>query len=226
VNGIHDMGGMQGFGPVPREENEPVFHADWEKVILTISRVRGALGLWSIDEQRHGVERMDPRDYLTASYYERWLASDEMLLVEKGLLTPEEIEARVAYYVQHPDEAVPRKDDPVLAERTERSLHARASFQREATWPPRFAVGDVVRTRHDQPAGHTRLPRYARGKLGVIDRLHGTYVFPDSIVAGRGEDAQPLYSVRFEGSELWGNSTEPRERLYLDLWESYLEPAQ
>src|SRR3954471_23413151 len=90
VNGIHDMGGMQGFGPVPREENEPVFHADWEKVVLTLSRWRGVMGLWTIDEQRHSVERMDPRKYLTASYYERWLDADERLLTERGVLTPEE----------------------------------------------------------------------------------------------------------------------------------------
>jgi len=226
VNGIHDMGGMQGFGPVPREENEPVFHADWEKVILTISRLRGALGLWSIDEQRYGTERMDPREYLTSRYYERWLASDEMLLVEKGILTPGEIEARVAHFIQHPDEEVPRKEDPALADRVMASLQAPAGFQREATRPPRFAVGDPVITRRDQPMGHTRLPRYARGRRGVIDRIHGTYVFPDAIVAGQGEDPQPLYSVRFDGDELWGSSSEPRESLYLDLWESYLEPAR
>ena len=225
MNGIHDMGGMHGFGPVTREEDEPVFHADWEKVILTISRVRGALGLWALDEQRHGVERMHPRDYLTASFYERWLASNEMLLVEKGIVTPQEMEERVAYYLEHPEEDVPRKEDPALAERVERSLHAPAGFNREPTRPPRFAVGERVVTRNDQPVGHTRLPRYARGKHGVIDRVHGTYVFPDSIVAGQGEDPQPLYSVRFEGSELWGDSTEPRETIYLDLWEDYLEPA-
>jgi nitrile hydratase beta subunit len=225
VNGIHDMGGMQGFGPVPREENEPVFHADWEKVILTVSRLRGALGLWALDEQRHGTERMDPRAYLTSSYYERWLASDELLLVEKGILTPEEIEERVAYYLAHPDEEVPRKENPELADRVVGSLYARAGFKREATSPPRFAVGDRVVTRRDQPLGHTRLPRYARGRVGVIDRVHGTYVFPDSIVAGEGENPQPLYSVRFEARELWGDSAEPGGGVYIDLWESYLAPA-
>jgi nitrile hydratase len=225
VNGIHDMGGLQGFGPVPREENEPAFHADWEGVILTISRLRGVLGLWSIDEQRHGVERMDPRAYLTESYYARWLASDEMLLVEKGILTPEEIEARVAYYAEHPDEEVPRHEDPALADRVRRSLDSPAAFDREPGRPPRFAPGDRVLTHRERPKGHTRLPGYARGRLGVIHRVHGTYVFPDSLVAGQGEDPQPLYSVRFDGGELWGESTEPGETIYIDLWESYLQPA-
>ena len=125
MNGIHDMGGMQGFGPVPREANEPVFHADWERVILTISRDAGRARSLVIDEQRYGTERMDPRDYLTASYYERWLASDELLLVEKGIVTPEEIEARVAYYAEHPDEEVPRHENRARRARAPRPEFAR-----------------------------------------------------------------------------------------------------
>src|SRR4051794_36593903 len=159
------MGGMHGFGPVPREENEPIFHADWEKVVLTLSRWRGAMGLWAIDEQRHGTERMDPRAYLTSSYYERWLASDELLLIEKGVLTPEEIEARVKYFEEHPDAEVPRKENPELAERVMRGMMSRAGFKRESDRQARFAPGDRVLTRRDQPEGHTRLPRHARGRV-------------------------------------------------------------
>jgi nitrile hydratase beta subunit len=225
VNGIHDLGGMHGFGPVEREQDEPVFHADWERVVYAIQRARTALDLFNIDEMRHGIERMPPLQYLAASYYERWLATIELNLVEKGILSPEEIEARTAYFRDQPGAEVPRRDDPALVERVASTLRANPHFDRELARPPRFREGDHVVTHHFQPRGHTRLPRYARGKRGIIDRVRGGYVFPDTSAHGAGEQPQPVYSVCFESAELWADSAEPRASVYLDLWESYLEPA-
>ena len=224
MNGIHDMGGMHGFGRVEREENEPVFHAEWEKHLYALNRSRGMLG-YNIDGMRHGVQRMAPQHYLTASYYERWLFSLELNLVEKGVLTREEIDARAAYFRDHPEAEVPRREDPGLLDQLVRSLRAHAGFDREATSPPRFAVGDRVVTRHWQPRGHTRLPRYARGKHGTIDHLHGVYVFADTNAHGAREQPQRVYAVCFDARELCDDSAEPRACVYLDLWESYLEPA-
>jgi len=222
VNGVHDMGGMHGFGAVEREEDEPVFHARWEGRVAGMNRAVQARGIFNIDEFRHGIERMAPVEYLGSSYYERWLATLERNLVEKGLLSPAEIEAKVAYFRQHPEAEPGRREDPALAEQVARRLQGPPIFRREATATPRFSVGATVRTRNTHPTGHTRLPRYARGKLGTIDRVHGTYVYPDTNAHAVGEQPQPLYSVRFESRELWADSAGPSECLYLDLWESYL----
>ena len=219
MNGVHDLGGMQGFGPVEREENEPVFHAPWEgRVFAMRSLVRATTGLWSIDEGRHSIERMDPAAYLASSYYERWLVSLETLCVEKGLLDPVAIDARTEAIAagQWAEPAAPPAGPPI----------SRPIEQyRRAGAEPRFVVGDAVLTRRFQPAGHTRLPRYARGRQGVIDRVHGVFVFPDTNAHGEGEQPQPLYSVRFTAEELWGESAEPRSPVFIDLWESYLLPA-
>ncbi|HEY7063417.1 MAG TPA: nitrile hydratase subunit beta [Chloroflexota bacterium] len=223
MDGVHDLGGMHGFGPVMREPNEPVFHASWEGTVYALNRWAMGSGLYNIDEMRHGIERMPPAEYLGSTYYERWLATIERNLVEKGVLSPAEIEARIAHYRDHPDAPLPRRDDPALAERVIQA--ARAAFRRDPTGEPRFRVGDAVVTKRFHPRGHTRLPRYARGKRGTIHHYHGYYVFPDTHAHGQGEHPQALYSVSFAGAELWDGAAEPAERLYLDLWESYLEPA-
>jgi nitrile hydratase len=223
MDGVHDLGGMHGFGPVVREENEPVFHAPWEGTVYAINRLAMAVGLYNIDEMRHGIERLPPAQYLGSTYYERWLATIERNLVEKGVLSAEEIEARLAALRAHPDAELPRREDPALVERVLQG--ARAAFQREPAGEPRFRVGDAVVTKNLHPKGHTRLPRYARGKRGTVSHYHGYYVFPDTHAHGQGEAPQPVYSVCFEARELWDGAAEPRERVYLDLWESYLEPA-
>jgi nitrile hydratase len=225
MNGVHDMGGMHGFGPIEREANEPVFHEDWEKVVFTINRAMQAQRVYNIDEQRHSVERMAPGHYLTASYFERWLSGMERNLIEKGVLTLEEIDARAAALREHPEAPLPPRTDPELVEKLRSLARRRVGFKREPSRPPRFSVGDAVVTRNTQPVGHTRLPRYARGKRGTISYHHGTYVLPDTSAHGKGECPEPLYSVRFEAGELWDGSAEPRERIFLDLWESYLATA-
>lgn len=223
MNGTHDMGGMHGFGPVVREADEPVFHGDWEKRVYGIMRAAMARGVYNIDEMRHGIERMPPAEYLASSYYERWLASAERLLAEKGVVSADELAARIELLRDRPDASVPRHEDPAFVESMRARLTARPSYEREGP-APRFGVGERVRTRNVHPTGHTRLPRYARGKRGVIHQLRGSHVFPDAHAHGHGEQPQPLYSVRFEGRELWGESAEAGQSLYLDLWESYLEP--
>ena len=223
MDGVHDLGGMHGFGPIVREADEPVFHAPWEGAVYALMRVSLGQQMFNIDEMRHGIERMAPADYLASTYYERWLASIERNLAEKGVLTREEIDARAAQLRAHPEAEPPRREDPALLERILRAH--RAAFQREPTGTPRFQVDDRVVARNIHPKGHTRLPRYARGKQGVIAYCHGYYVLPDTNAHGQGEHPEPLYSVAFAGGELWADSGDPRENLYLDLWESYLEPA-
>jgi nitrile hydratase subunit beta len=224
MNGAHDMGGMHGFGPVVREENEPVFHADWEKTVFMLSRATRVQGIINIDESRHGIERMPPADYLAASYYERWLASLERNLVEKGVITQAELDARVRLLHEQPDAPLPQRENPELIALLTAPSSARDLYQREGP-APRFAEGQAVRARNEHPTGHTRLPRYVRGRRGTIHAVRGSFVFPDTHAHGQGEQPQPMYTVAFEGAELWGPSSEQRERVYIDLWESYLEPA-
>jgi nitrile hydratase len=223
MNGIHDMGGMHGFGRVQREENEPVFHARWEGRVLGITRACSVQHIFNIDESRHAIERMEPVEYLKSSYYERWLDRNIRLLVEKGIITGEELERRMAQMASGKDPAPPHSDAK-LAERMMRVTKDRTPYRQPGP-APRFAVGDQILTRPDAPVGHTRLPRYARGKPGVIVRVHGTFIFPDTNAHGQGEQSHALYSVRFDEAVLWGASAEPRAPVHIDLWERYLEPA-
>ncbi len=222
MNGIHDMGGMHGFGRVEREENEPVFHARWEGRVMGISRACSVQRIFNIDESRHAIERMAPVDYLSSSYYERWLDRNIRLLVEKGVITREQLERRMAQLAAGADPTTPHSD-PTLTDRMLVVTKQRTPYRQPGP-PPRFALSDRVLTRHDAPVGHTRLPRYARGKPGVIVRVHGTFVFPDTNAHGQGEQPHALYSVRFDAARLWGESAEPRAPVHIDLWERYLQP--
>lgn len=219
MDGVHDLGGMQGFGLVEREANEPVFHAPWEAVVLAMQHAGRARGLFNIDEFRHGIERMAPADYLRATYYEKWLDGITRLLVEKGVVGAEELAARRACFEREPDAPAPATPRPPRGAINPRWAQ---DFVRETGATPRFAPGDPVRTREMHPHGHTRLPRYARGKRGVVHCCHGIHVFPDANAHGLGEQPQPLYSVRFDARELWGESAEPNQAVHIDLWESYL----
>ncbi len=226
MDGVHDLGGMQGFGPVEREENEPAFHAAWEAAVLAIQHAGRSRGLFNIDEFRHAIERMAPAHYLRATYYEKWLEGITRLLVEKGVMGAEELAARRAFFERKPDApaaAVLSGPPPVRGAANPRWAQ---DFVRETGATPRFAPGDAVCTREMHPHGHTRLPRYARGKRGVVHRCHGIHVFPDTHAHGEGEQPQPLYSVRFDARELWGESAEPNEVVHIDLWESYLLPGR
>lgn len=221
MNGIHDMGGMHGFGPVVHDEHEPHSEAAWEQHLGAINRLSMGAGLFNIDEFRHGIEQMIPADYLRSSYYERWLAAIEHNLIAKGHISAEELEARMELLRRDPDAELPVPYQPAPSPSSSRERDRVA----DAPITSRFAVGDEVVTHNVHPTTHTRLPRYARGKRGVIHQVRGPQTFPDSHAHGRGEDPQVLYNVRFTGQELWGDSAEPNQELYLDLWEPYLLPV-
>jgi nitrile hydratase beta subunit len=221
MDGVHDLGGMHGFGPVERDPDEPPFHGRWEAVMVAIQRAGRTAGLYNIDEFRHGIERMDPAHYLGSSYFEHWLDGIARVLDDKGVVTSEEMDARMAALRTRPE--APAASPPAAPVQRRRGENE-TSF-REATAPPRFAVGMPVVTRNMHPPGHTRLPRYARGERGVIAAHRGCHVFPDANAHGLGEQPQHVYGVRFDARELWGEAAEPNQHVYIDLWESYLLPG-
>ncbi len=222
MNGGHDLGGMHGLGPINAEPEgqEPVFHADWERRVFALVRAAGALGRWTGDMSRFARERQHPADYLGHSYYENWLAGLLKLLVEKGLVTADEL-------------ATGRAAGPANAELRRRVLHAQdvpnvvvqgSPVEMPAEKPPRFRPGDRVRGVNRHPTGHTREPRYVRGRLGIIQAHHGVHLFPDLSAEGV-RVGRHLYTVRFEAAELWGENSNCNSTVYVDLWEDYLEPA-
>ncbi|HEX4041909.1 MAG TPA: nitrile hydratase subunit beta [Xanthobacteraceae bacterium] len=218
MDGIHDMGGMHGFGKVEPEPNEPVFHADWEGHCLAINRAMSYAGAFNIDQSRAAIEELPPDVYLSSSYYKKWALRLEKLLVKLGLADTDEIEAGHAL---RPGKTLKRRLD---AADVAKSL-TRGSFARPAPAPARFAPGDRVRTKNIHPATHTRLPRYARGKLGTVEALRGCHVFPDATALGHSENPQWLYTVVFAGRDLWGDAAEPSLKVSIEAFEPYLEPA-
>jgi len=222
MNGIHDLGGMDGFGSIEIEADEPVFHHPWEGWVYSIYFAGMGNLVFNIDEFRHSIERMRPDEYLDASYYERWLAGIEQLLVEKGALDREAIEAREAALETGEVEFPADPETDVFGELVA-GFRENFSVERPEQ-EPAFGVGDRVRVRNRHPEGHTRCPRYARRSEGVIQDIRGTNVVPDSHAHG-GEAADPVYNVRFEAAELWGTEAADRSAVHLDLWERYLEPT-
>ncbi|HEY4406097.1 MAG TPA: nitrile hydratase subunit beta [Xanthobacteraceae bacterium] len=216
MNGIHDMGGMQGFGPVAPERNEPVFHADWEARVLALNRAMGQARLWNIDMSRAAIEVLPADVYLTRSYYAKWLLRLEQLLLERALVDADELKAGHALRPGKPVRKLKAAD--VAAALT------RGSYGRDPGAPARFKAGDHVRTRNLNPVTHTRLPRYARGRIGTIECVRGCHVFPDSVAIGQGENPQWLYTLRFEGRELWGENCDPGLQVSIEAFEPYLEP--
>ena len=226
MNGVHDMGGMHGLGPVEREPGEPVFHAEWERRVLALTLATGFLGRWNIDMSRHTREQMPAAEYLATTYYEHWLWGLEVLLHIHGLVRPEETEHRMAApRPGQPPASPPEGISPLLAAELPARLRAGRGARLDDQIAPRFSPGDRVRSRNINPLGHTRLPRYARGRAGVIDRDHGVWVFPDTHAAGQGTSPQHVYSVRFAARELWGDEAPARDSVFLDLFDDYLEPA-
>jgi len=219
MNGVHDMGGMQGMGPIEPEANEPVFHTRWEARAFALTLAMGAWRKWNIDASRHSRELIPAAEYLRMSYYEKWIAGLIELSIKCGLVTREEIDSGC------PAEGSPKAVPPLTADKVAKTLAKGGPANRDVAVAPRFQVGQRVRARNIHPVGHTRLPRYARGKLGAIDRDHGVHVFPDTNAHFRGEKPQHVYSVRFAARELWGEQAAPRDAVYIDLWDDHLDPA-
>jgi nitrile hydratase subunit beta len=219
VNGIHDVGGLQDMGPVQHEKDEPVFHAAWEGRVYGIDGSLRARRLWNLDAVRHQIELLPPVEYFQMTYYERWLRINEQLLVKHGLATPAELASGT------PDPGAPKAIPALTAAAAARRLGRGIPVDHDPKVPPQFKVGQRVRARNMNPTGHTRLPRYARGKMGTIGRDHGVYTFPDTNAHFRGQKRQHVYSVRFSARELWGERASARDSVHLDMWDDYLEHA-
>jgi len=226
MNGIHDMGGMHGFGRVEVEPDEPVFHSRWEARVFGIVQ---ALPGGNIDAGRHSLERLGPEAYLRNGYYGRWFASLERTLVDLGVVSREDVEKRISSLgrrtkasrgAKAPKAGASKKKVPPAGKPF---VPLVTSYVRTVDRPPRFASGDAVRTRNHQPAGHTRLPAYVRCRRGTIEHVHPAMVYPDDHANESGENPQYLYTVRFDGRELWGDDAEPGTVVHVDLFEPYLE---
>jgi nitrile hydratase len=220
MNGVHDLGGMHGMGPIERETNEPVFHARWEGRVYAMNRALGLWRKWNLDTSRWVKELFAPADYFRMSYYERWYSGLIKLLVDSKMVTAAEIEGG------KPAKGSPKLVPPLRADQVA-PLFTQARFEgkNRAGEPPRFQVGQRVRARNMNPAGHTRLPRYARGRIGTIERDQGVFTLPDANATFLGENPQHVYSVRFSARELWGEDAKPQDAVYIDMWDSYLEHA-
>ncbi|WP_026617710.1 nitrile hydratase subunit beta [Ensifer aridi] len=217
MNGPHDLGGQHGLGPIAPEKDEPYFHAEWEKRALGITLSCGAFGAWTLDESRHARESLPPPIYLSASYYEIWVRALETLLKRHGFITQAELDTG------HMLEKGREPKRVLKAEMVAGVLATGGPCDRPVDRPPRFAVGQTVRTKNFNPKTHTRLPRYARAKVGVVEAVQGSFVFPDDNAHGKGENPQWLYTVVFDAGEIWGEGADPTLTVSIDAWESYLE---
>ena len=221
---VHDMGGRFGDGAVIPEAEDVIFHADWHPRALALTLAAGSLGKWNIDVSRHARECLAPKDYTAFSYYEKWMGGLAALLVDTGVLTPDELAGKTDGEIS--DLAVKK----LTADQVAGVLARGGPADRESAVPPNFAVGDSVITRRIAEnilvnGGHTRLPSYAAGARGRVLMYHGTHVLPDSNAHGLGEAPEPLYAVVFPAAELWQHPEHPRDEVVLDLWQSYLAPA-
>ena len=217
--GVHDMGGIQNMGPIELEDNEPVFHYEWEGRVFALNMATGPLRLWNLDMKRQATESMQPPErYLGASYYERWLESLIKLFKERGVITEEELvtgKIKLKEITEMPSAASP---DEVLALMGKgRSARVKTNIK------PRFKVGDKIVTRNINIPTHTRLPRYVRGKCGRIERDHGVFIFPDTHSQNWEQSPQHVYVVSFTARELWGPDASLRDKVLVDLWDSYMD---
>ena len=223
MNGPHDMGGMQCFGPVIVEPDEPLFHAEWEKRALALTLAMGATGQWNIDLSRSARESLPPAVYLGSSYYAIWLRALEVLMRERGLVDQDEL---LSGQMHLPPAPVAGK---LHAADVDAALARGTRTTRDPRTPAQFQPGARVRARNLHPQGHTRLPRYVRGHVGTVTLVHGAHVFADAHASQPlppfPEQPQWLYTVVFEAQELWGPQADATVRVSVDAWEPYLEPA-
>lgn len=226
MNGVFDLGGTDGLGPVSIGENEPVFHAEWEKPVFAMFACSFRAGLFGVDEFRHGIELMNPAEYLLSNYYEHWAHTVEYYAEKAGMIDPAELAERTKFYRQNPDAPLPEREDAELLAFVGAAVKHGAPAKRESGKVAAFRIGDVVTVAGDSPVGHTRRARYIRCRTGEITAAHGTYIYPDSAGNGHGDAPEHLYTVRFKASELWGEDVaDPSGASYFDVWEPYLTLA-
>ena len=219
TNSIHDMGGMHGFGPIPREENEPVFHEPWEGRVLGLMMTTGKHLKGNIDNTRSQSEMLPASTYLSLAYYERWFVRLERVCTEKGLVTADDLASLWAGRDIAPDSQA----EPVTPDDIRGGLARGRNYSRQLEKPAVFTIDDMVRAKNINPKGHTRLPRYARGKVGTVIAENGGQIFPDNNATFSGEGPERLYTVKFSATELWGPDANPNDTVCIDLWEPYLE---
>ncbi len=222
TNAIHDMGGMHGFGAMPRQDNEPVFNADWERTVFGLMMAGMGTLQVNLDFVRSQMEATPPAEYVKLSYYQLWLHTLEKMAVDKGAVSAEDLAA----LAQGRDVALDKTADPIPPDALAGVMAAGADAARPLEAPARFKVGDRVRAKTDSPATHTRLPRYVRGHAGEIIRDAGGQIYPDTNAVTGDEGPERLYSVRFTARELWGDEANAKDTVIVDLWEPYLEAAE
>lgn len=228
MNGVFDLGGTDGLGPVNPPAEEPVFSNPWEKAAFAMFPACFRAGFFGLDEFRHAIELLDPVEYLKSPYYEHWLHAVEHHGVVKGHIDADELERRTRYYLENPEAPLPEHEPkPELIEFVNAVVPAGAPAQRPTDEPVRFQVGDTVRIASASPFGHTRMARYIRGKTATVVAYRGSFIFPDSAANGGGEDPQHVYTVQFDAAELWGEQyAEPNTSTTFDAWDPYLEPVK
>lgn len=219
MNGAQDLGGMMGFGPIAPEPNEPIFHHEWEKRALALTLAAGACGEWNIDMSRHARETLPPAAYLSKSYYDIWITALQKLLLAADMVAGEELKEGRAMVPARPIRGRLAHADVAKV------LASGSPYDRPAPAPALYAPGETARTKVMHPSTHTRLPRYARGKIGIVEAVRGCFVFPDSNAHGAGEDQRWCYTLCFTGQELWGADADPHLKVSIDAWEPYLERA-
>ena len=220
MNGIHDIGGMDNIGPVNIEKDEPVFHDDWERKVYAMTLATMGAGIFVTDEVRYVTETIPPRDYLTFKYYEKWLYSLEQLMLQKNVITREELESGK---VMAPELTADVEAAPV--ERMQYGMNNRIPVFVETDIPPKFKAGDTIIARNINPLHHTRIPRYIRGRRGVVEQDHGIFLLPDTNAHGGPDKPQHVYNVRFSARELWGEDAPANDSVYIDLFDDYMDPA-
>ncbi|KAB1190443.1 nitrile hydratase subunit beta [Haloferax sp. MBLA0076] len=221
MDGIHDMGGMHGFGAVPTSDDVQ-FHAQWERETYAMMKLLGMQGQFNTHQMRATVERMAPKVYLESTYFERWLTGIEDRLLEDGVLSQEEL--REAHSTVSDGTKTQRSDDDLVSLVRER--FSADAFSNQTEIDPRFEEGDSVVAKNSHPFGHTRLPGYVRRARGSIRKYLGTFHLPDAAARGDTSVTEPMYSVGFDAAELWGDDAEGNGTIYIDLFESYLESPE
>jgi nitrile hydratase len=225
MNGVFDLGGTDGLGPVNPPDSEPVFRAEWEKPMFTMFSACFRAGYFGIDQFRHGIEKIDPATYLSSPYYEHWLHTIEAHAISAGAIDPDELDRRTQHYLDNPDAPLPEHEQSQeLLDFVDAVVPAGAPAARETDKQPRFTVGDQVRTADISPVGHTRLARYIRGKQALVVAHRGSFIYPDSAGNGLGDAPEHVYTVAFTSEELWGSGIgDSNGSVYFDVWDPYIE---